>query len=71
MFSEGDRVYVPAEGGGWPLGVGVVTDVDPDFRKGEGFVAVRLDEAARRHDSDGPLRRDWFIRAGVLRRHLV
>ena len=45
MFSEGDRIYVPAEGSDWPLGAGVVVDVDPDFRKGEGFVAVRLDEA--------------------------
>ena len=63
---RGDRVYVPGEADDWPLGNGVITDNDPDFGKGVGFVAVCLDNAAQRHASDGPPQHAWFIRKSAL-----
>ena len=65
-WSKGDRVYVPGEGADWPLGNGTVTDTNPDFRRGDGFVTVTLDEPAQRHSSDGPPQRHWFCRASSL-----
>ena len=62
----GSRVYVPEEASDWPLGVGTIVDDDPDFRRGDGFVAIRLDEPAKRHESDGEPRSDWFVRKSAL-----